>query len=492
MYRLLLYYLLALLGIALAFSATGKLQLNFLALSFSAGYLTLICLATNYIFARVFETPVNFESSYITALILALIVNPMKVPHDIVFLTAVAGLAISSKYILAIRKKHIFNPAAIAVALTALGPGQSASWWIGSITMLPFVIIGGVLIVRKIRRTPMVLTFFATALTSTAFAALLNHHAVLDNLQKAVFHSSLFFLAFVMLTEPLTSPETRDKQMWYSGLVGVLFPPQVHILSLYSTPELALVAGNIFSYIVSPKVKIMPKLEEKIMLSPDVIDFVFDPGQKFNYKPGQYMEWTLPNEHADSRGNRRYFTLASSPTEDNVRVGVKFYPDGSTYKQRMLDMDEDTPIAAGQVGGDFTLPKDSQTRLVFIAGGIGVTPYRSMLKYLVDINENRDVTLLYSEKTPDAFVYTDVFKQAQEKIDARIVYTVTGHKHDADWHGKTGSISTQMIKQEVPDFEDCLYFISGPHQMVVAMRDILKDLGIHQAQIKTDYFTGYT
>src|SRR5258708_5072628 len=131
MYRLVLYYLLLLLAAAIGLSLLGVLHFNALAIAFSAGYITLICWITNKIFAHVFETPSNTDSVFITALILALIITPYHNSHDILFLTAASGLAMASKYILSIRKKHIFNPAAVAVALLAFSAGQTASWWIG-------------------------------------------------------------------------------------------------------------------------------------------------------------------------------------------------------------------------------------------------------------------------------------------------------------------------------------------------------------------------
>lgn len=492
MYRLVLYYLIVLVGAGVILSGFGYLNFNPFALAFSAGFLTIIAWLSNQVFAYAFEAPVNYESVFITALILALIVNPLKIPHDVLFLTAVAGLAIASKFILVINKKHIFNPAAVAVVLTAFGAGQAASWWVGSPYMLPVVIIGGLLVVRKIHRGQMVASYLAAVVISTIAISLLQHHDIVANLQKTTLHSSLFFLAFVMLTEPLTSPETKTKQSWYAVLVGVLFPPQVHVLGIYSTPELSLLAGNVFSYIVSPKIKITPKLTEKVKLSPDIMDFVFAPERPINYRPGQYMEWTLPHHKPDSRGNRRYFTLASSPTEDNIRLGVKFYPDGSSYKTAMRNMNGETQMAAGQLGGDFVLPNDTSHKLVFIAGGIGITPFRSMIKYMVDTGERRVITLLYSEKTEQELVYTDVFSEAERALGIKLVYALSDIQSvRSDWPHRTGIISSGVISEEVPDFTDRIFYISGPHGMVVAIKESLHQLGVPHSQIKTDFFPGY-
>src|SRR5665213_1346873 len=121
MYRLLLYYLIALVAIAIGLSAFGDLHYKPLYIAISTLILVAACWIINKVFAYVFDAPVNPESSLITALIMALIITPNPTGFGILFLLAASGLAIASKYLLSIREKHIFNPAAIAVALTALG-----------------------------------------------------------------------------------------------------------------------------------------------------------------------------------------------------------------------------------------------------------------------------------------------------------------------------------------------------------------------------------
>ena len=492
MYRLLLYYLIALLLVAVGLSAGGVLHYSALTVAGFAIYLTAVCWIVNQVFARFLDVPINSDSTYITALILALIISPTFNQDNFTFITAAAGLAIASKYLITIRKKHIFNPAAIAVALTAIGPQQSASWWVGNSAMMPFVVIGGILLVRRIRRGAMVTSFLARALATTVISAILRHISVSSALHQTIFSSALLFLAFVMLTEPLTSPTTRKYQIWYGILTGFLFPPQVHIGSLYSTPERALSIGNIFAYIVNPKVKLFPALIRKIRITRDSMDFVFAPERQFAYEPGQYMEFTLPHDHIDSRGQRRYFTLASSPTEQNMRIGVKFYKQGSSFKQAMLGMDERTPVVAANLGGDFVLPRDRTRKIVLIAGGIGVTPYRSMIKYMLDKNEQRPLTLLYAANTAEDIAYTDVFEEARQRLDVKSVYVLS--KSDTalpDARFRAGYVSAELLQAEVPNYHECLFYISGPHAMVTNVEAALKTLGVHRHNIKTDFFSGY-
>lgn len=493
MYRLLIYYLGGLLGVAFVVSLFGNLGFSPLALLVSTVILVVVCWSINRTFAFVFKAPVNHESSIITALILALLITPKFGQYDLLFLLAASGLAMASKYILTIRDVHIFNPAALAVVITAIGPQQNASWWIGTAIMLPFVLAGGLLVVRKIRREQMVIGFLLSTFIATALFTMLDHGNALTALKQAALTSPVFFLAFVMLTEPLTSPGTKGKQTWFGILVGLLVPPQVHLFSFYTSPEIALVIGNVFAYIVNPRVRVFPVLSQKLNIAANSIDFVFTTDKKVSYRPGQYMEWTLPHTDIDDRGNRRYFTLASSPTEPTLRLGIKFYEPSSSYKKAMLAMNKQTPIVAAQVAGDFVLPRNKKQKLVFIAGGIGVTPFRSMVKYLIDRNEQRDIKILYAANSAEDVAYGDIFEQARRQLGIATTYVLAKSQQDKNPLLNTwlGYIDAAAIQATVPDYHSRVFYISGSHQMVVTIRNTLISLGVPRHHIKTDYFPGY-
>lgn len=491
-YRFMLYYLAGLLLVAVVLGAAGDMQYDPLALITSVAILATTCWAANRIFARIFMAPTNNESWLITALILALIITPKFETYDITFLIVAAGLAMASKYILTIRNTHIFNPAAIAVTLTALGPKQNASWWVGTAVLTPFVIIGGILLVRKIRRGPMVASFFGTFLVATIAYSLLGDSSIAESLRRAILGSPTLFLGFVMLTEPLTSPSTRDKQMWYAILVGVLLPPQIRILNFYPSPEFSLIIGNIFSTIASPQRRLFPVLKSRARIAANVIDFSFAPGQKLIYKPGQFMEWTLPHRGVDGRGSRRYFTLASSPTELDLRIGIKFNKQSSSYKQAMLSLKGGTPIVAAQVAGDFTLPKNTDQKLVFIAGGIGITPFRSMIKYLCDTNEQRNIVLIYAARNQKELAYRQIFEIARQQLGITIHY-ILSHPHGGlPRFAHTGRISSKVIQELIPDYADRNFYISGSQLMVTSVQHSLGKLGVPRGHIKLDRFPGYT
>src|SRR6185369_12369111 len=138
---------------------------------------------------------------------------------------------------------------------------------------LPFVLIGGLLLVRKIRRFGLFFAFLAVALVTTLSFALVQGDNILTTIQLTVLSSPLLFFGFVILTEPLTTPPTRTLQMIYGAIVGVFFAPQLHFGSLYFTPELAILIGNFFSYLVSPKAKLVLKLRDRVQIAPDIYDF---------------------------------------------------------------------------------------------------------------------------------------------------------------------------------------------------------------------------
>jgi len=491
MYRLVLYYLVTLLVVASIFGTLGWLPINPADLAFSTLLILGVSWLVNTVFVKSFNAAANVESVYITALILALIISPVAYTNaaGIGFIIFASAWAMASKFILAIHAKHLFNPAAFGVAFAAIVLNQSATWWVGgNLVLLPFVLVGGILIARKIHRFDLVWAFSLVALATIVFTA--SGSNPLTAITQTFLHSPFIFLALVMLTEPLTMPPTRLGRLFYGALVGFLFAPNIHIGSFYFTPEIALLVGNLFVYFVSPEGRFALTLTEKKEIAEDTYEFIFTPDYLFSFSAGQYMEWTIPHRFSDDRGNRRYLTIASSPTENDVRLGVKFYEPKSSFKRAIDFLKIGDTISASHIAGDFTLPKDQKKKLVFIAGGIGITPFRSQVQYLMDTNDTRSVVLLYSNKTVSEIAYKDIFDTAQEKIGMKTVYAVTDEPNQtAGMHH--GRIDATLISKEIPDYKERLFYISGPHSMVGALQSTLITMGVPRLNIKTDYFPGF-
>ncbi len=495
MYKIILYSLTFLIAIAVVLSLFGKLPFRPESLLYSTLLLLSISYLTHQIFAKIFRVQTNVESTYITALILALIISPPFAGEYISILPLLIWVSIWSvavKYIVAFRGKHIFNPVAFAVALTALTINQSASWWIGTTWMFPFVLVFGLLIVRKTKRYDVVFSFLIFAII-TMSVGVFGKMDALFFIKQVILQSPLVFFATFMLTEPITMPPNWKTRIVYGFFTGLIYAPFIHIGSIYTTPELALCLGNIFSWLASPKSRYTLTLQSKNKIARDTGEFIFTSDRKINYKPGQYLEFTLEHDKVDSRGNRRYFTIASSPTEDEIILGIKFdKTKSSSFKRALAELEEGKTVLAGQLAGDFVLPNDKKEKLCFIAGGIGITPFRSMTNYLLDKNEERDVVLLYSCKRFDELAYTNIFHRASTHLKFKVASTLTDIDHiPEDWMGYKGFIDAGMILMEVPDFSERTFYISGPNALVSVMKNLLLEIGVSKTKIKTDYFPGF-
>lgn len=495
MYRLILYVLIGFTVFAVGAGYWGALPFSGNRLLLSAGLLAGVCVASNRILAIILRAPTNVESAAITGLILFFVMSPLHNGQAALELAAVGVLAMAGKYALAFRKKHLFNPAASGAVMAGFLGLSANAWWISDTVMLPLVAVLGLLVVRKLRRFDLVISFVATALLAAMISAALRRGLSLEVLARSLIRSltvgPLLFFGTIMLTEPLTMPPTRRWRLLYGGIVGALFGAPLNAGSFYLTSEMALVIGNIFSFAVSFKKRLILRLKAKRKLAPEIFEFIFQPNRRFAFTPGQYLEWTLPHRHVDNRGNRRYFTIASSPTESDVRLAVKIEPQGSSYKQALRHLKTGDTIVAGQLTGEFILPQRRERKLVFIAGGIGITPFRSIIQHLIDTKQKRDIVLLYKCSHASEFVYTDIFANARP-------YGVTTLYFAKDTQGApsgvtvTGAmIDQQLVTSKVPNYHERAYYLSGPPAMVTAYKDLLRRLGIPHSQIKTDYFAGY-
>ncbi len=496
MYRLTLYYLLTLIGVATIVSLFGTLTYSPFDIAINTTAAILVSVITNYIGAKIFGATTNSESAIITALILVLIV-PIQFPANFLFLIGACIAAMGSKYVLTIEKQHVFNPAAVAlVAIALLSPEHTATWWVGTPAMMPFVIIGGLLLVRRIRRERVV-ALFAGAYILTVTIASLIHVGSIDSLTTtlsiSLIKSPLWFLGFVMLTEPLTAPARKKFQYMYAAFVGLLTAtPQLKLFGIIFSPEEALCIGNIFAYIVSNRVRLDLILKEKTVLANNVLQFTFQAAGHVPFLPGQYMEWTLPHKETDSRGNRRYFSILSSPSAEEMAIGVKFYDQSSSYKLALYNLEPGERVIAAQLAGDFVLPKNlAKKHLVFIAGGIGITPFISMIQSIIDTKTKCNITLFYSNNSLNDIAFIDTLEKARA-LGVQTIYTLTNTKTlPKDWQWETGFITEGMIKRHAPHYEDSIYYISGPQLMVQTFEKMLRDFSIPKRNVHTDYFPGF-
>ena len=493
MYKLLLWGLRVLFVISWLFSIAGTLPYGAVRPLVSVGILLAACYVVNLLFAKLYKVAANSESTNITALLLFFIFQPPKNVREGIALGLAGAIAIASKYVLVYRERHLFNPAAFGAVVIGLTGLLSSRWWIGRANMFIFAVILGYAIVRKIHRIPMAIAFGVTAVLLALIRGSSGSTDIVSLLQLSILSFPVVFFGTTMLTEPVTTPPHRYQQILYGVIVGLLFSSGLHFGDRTISPELALLIGNILVFAMAIRARQPLVLKERSEIGDTVFQYRFAPETPLSFKAGQYVELTLPLKKTDFRGNRRSFTIASSPTENDVLFGIKEPQPSSAFKSALAKLAASDVISANNLAGDFILPSDQKQKLVFIAGGIGVTPFRSMLKFLVDSKQQRNITLFYCVSDPKQIVYKDVLQEA-EAIGLKVVYVLTlppKTSAPVSWKGEVGFLTKEVIAKHALDYPERRFYISGPDVMVQANKKLLRSMGVKHNNIKTDYFSGY-
>jgi ferredoxin-NADP reductase len=218
--------------------------------------------------------------------------------------------------------------------------------------------------------------------------------------------------------------------------------------------------------------------------TPDICTYWFKPYQPLDYLPGQYVEVTVEHAPADERGPKRWFTLWSSPTEDLLAITTRHTPGGSSFKQALAGLNPGQVIQISEAMGDFVLPKDETVELLFVVAGIGITPIRSMAKWLIDSGSSRPVTVLYAGRSFRDFVATTELAKAHFHVQK-----ITENP-PADWPGTKGKLGAHNILELAT--KKPLIYISGAEPMVKDLQSQLIAASFPAERIIIDDFPGYT
>ena len=215
--------------------------------------------------------------------------------------------------------------------------------------------------------------------------------------------------------------------------------------------------------------------------------FYFKPERPVHYTAGQYTELHLPHKNPDNRGTKRWFTLSSSPGDEFLTITTKYAGDGksSSFKKTLFGLKPGTTVDMADPMGDFVLPKLIQTPLVFVAGGIGITPFHSILEWLNDTLEERPIRLIYGVRTEDEIIFQETF----DKIG--IEPTIVVDEPSDPWGGERGRITAELILGLEKPSEDTLIYVSGPEPMVQGLARDLHTAGVAKSQIVSDEFPNY-
>jgi ferredoxin-NADP reductase len=199
------------------------------------------------------------------------------------------------------------------------------------------------------------------------------------------------------------------------------------------------------------------------------------------------MEWMLPHDKSDNRGVRRYFTIASAPNDEHIKIAVRFGQNISSYKTKLKNMMVGDKIIASQLAGDFTLPEDTSIKLGFIAGGIGITPFVSHLDYMLSENKNYNTILFNCNNTQAEIAYKDKLNIAENKLSFKLVNILSKENISGF---ENGFLTEDIIKKHSSDYKERTWYISGPPMMVGNYEKLLLGMGVSKNKIITDFFPG--
>ncbi|MFT4186047.1 MAG: FAD-dependent oxidoreductase [Micrococcaceae bacterium] len=431
-----------------------------------------VSMVASYGFAKLYGISSHLQSAMITGLLLTFLFTPSTKITTLLQYGLIALISQGSKFIIAFKGRHIFNPAAFGALLGGLLQLQFASWWIATPALLIPVIFTAFLILYKTRELLLGSVFIALSLLMLVITGV--------NIWTAASSWPLLFLAGFMLDEPATLPPRKEQRLGIAIIVATVVSLPFHIGWFYSSPEFALVIGNLVAFALAFKQRkgIKLQLKARTKLTPTTEELVFATSKPITFEPGQYIELTLPHHKPDMRGLRRSFSITNAPYENELRLGVKFNEPGSTFKNKLAELSPEAIIQTTGVAGDFTLPKDNKAKLLFIAGGIGITPFISHIK----AHANRDITLLYFVPNAKEIAYKNLLDSSGVKVT---YFTTRGKKIPGV---ESGRLSANTIQKHVPDASERIAYISGPPTMV---NDAKKQLKGKVKKIKTDYFNGY-
>lgn len=236
------------------------------------------------------------------------------------------------------------------------------------------------------------------------------------------------------------------------------------------------------------------KLIHKEKISKDSWELIFEKPEGFIYEPGQFLEIILNHENSDDRGVKRWFTMSSSPTEGDLMIATRYVDKHSSFKEALLNLETGDTIEAKGPMGSFIMPTDMGRKLIWIAGGIGITPFRSQMKFILDNQEQRDITLIYSNRTIEDVCFNEIWKEAETQLENFHFTQTLVDEVPSNWTGERGVIDEAMLKRVLNnyDLKKCEFFVSGPEPMVEAFKPMLNSFGINDDSIHQDWFPNYT
>jgi ferredoxin-NADP reductase len=233
------------------------------------------------------------------------------------------------------------------------------------------------------------------------------------------------------------------------------------------------------------------KIKAKREVAKGTLLVIFDLlGEEVDFEPGQYFWVELLNApYNDEKGLRRHITVVTSPNERGV-LGLCTRLRDTAFKRSLEELEVGADVEVEQPKGSFTLPRETDRPYVFVAGGIGITVFRSMLLYISEEKLAHRVTLVYSNRDRESTAFMDELRSLARSLpNLRVVFTMTD---DPGWGGETRRIDAQMLDDLLDDdLASYTYLVAGPPEMAESVAEGLKGAGVPEDYVRADKFSGY-
>jgi ferredoxin-NADP reductase len=233
------------------------------------------------------------------------------------------------------------------------------------------------------------------------------------------------------------------------------------------------------------------RIKEKREVAKGTLLVTFDLlGEGVDFTPGQYFFVTLPDVgYEDDKGLRRHITVVTSPNEKGV-LGLATRMRESAFKRSLAELPVGADVEVEPPKGSFALPEDASRPLVFVAGGIGITVFRSMLRYIQEERLPYRVALIYSNRDRESTAFLDELRELEEEIpNFRLILTMT---QDPSWEGEARKIDAQFFEDYLEeDLNRYTFLIAGPPAMVEGMQKALGEAGVKEENVVAERYSGY-
>jgi ferredoxin-NADP reductase len=234
------------------------------------------------------------------------------------------------------------------------------------------------------------------------------------------------------------------------------------------------------------------RIKEKQEVAKGTLLVVFDlMGEEVDFRPGQYFFVTLPDAgHQDDKGLRRHITVVTSPTETGV-LGFATRMRDSAFKRTLRELPVGSEVEVEPPKGKFALPDETSRPLVFVAGGIGITVFRSMLRHIHEERLPYRVTLIYSNRDRESTAFLDELRELEQALpDFRLILTMT---QDPGWEGETRKVDREFVKDYLDDddLNQYTFLVAGPPGMAEGVQKALQEAGVQDENVTAERYSGY-